>query len=225
MSFRTSLPSALLLLCGFFIVAVAGCSKSSDDITDGDGNVYTSVVIGTQEWLLENLKTTKLNDGTAIQHVPGISAWAAATNASYCWYNNEAANKEDYGALYNWKTVASGKLCPKGWHVPADAEWTVLTDYLGGAEGAAYKIKETGIAHWLTTTAQVTNSSGFTALPGGYRDNSGQFDRQGSIGYWWTATEEDAGNARYRSVFENYDEVYGSHANKSSGYSVRCLRD
>lgn len=225
MSIRTSLPASLLLFCGLCLMAVSGCSKSGDDITDGDGNVYTSITIGTQDWLFENLRTTRLNDGTAIQHVPGISAWAAATNAAYCWYNNDVASKEDYGALYNWKTVSTGKLCPRGWHVPTDAEWTVLTDYLGGVAGAAYKVKENGTAHWLTTTAQVTNSSGFTALPGGYRDYSGQFDRQGSIGYWWTATEENTGNAWYRSVFENYDEVYGSFTNKSFGYSVRCIRD
>jgi len=213
------------LICSLSLLAIAGCKKSNDDIADGDGNVYTSIVIGTQEWLLENLKTTKLNDGTAIHHVPGISEWAAATNASYCWYNNDVANKEDYGALYNWKTVSSGKLCPKGWRVPGDEDWTVLINYLGGEEGAAYKIKETGTDHWLGTNALVTNSSGFTALPGGYRDYSGQFDRQGSIGYWWTSTEENPGNAWCRSVFENYDEVYGSWTNKNFGYSVRCIKD
>ena len=225
MTFRISIPSGILLLCGIALLSVTGCKKSNDDITDGDGNVYTSVIIGTQEWLLENLKTTRLNDGTGISHVPSITAWAAETNAAYCWYNNETTNKEDYGALYNWKTVATGKLCPKGWHVPTSAEWTILTDFLGGVAGSAYKVKETGTGHWFSTTIQVTNSSGFTALPGGYRDYSGQFDRQGSIGYWWTATEENSGNAWFRSVFENYDEVYGSWTDKSFGYSVRCIRD
>lgn len=225
MLFRLSLSSRFLLLCFISFLAVTGCKKSNDDITDGDGNVYTSVVIGTQEWLLENLKTTTLNDGTPILHVPSISDWAATTGSAYCWYENEISNKEDYGALYNWKAVSTGKLCPKGWHVPTNAEWTVLTDYLGGTAGAAYKVKETGTGHWLTTTAQVTNSSGFTALPGGYRDYSGNYDRQGSIGYWWTATEENSGNAWFRSVFENYDEVYGGWTDKSFGYSVRCIKN
>ena len=123
-----------LILMGLVIILTNSCNKDDNNpvsITDKDGNVYTSVTIGTQVWMKENLKTTKYNDGTAIPLVTDGAAWESLTTPGYCWYNNDAATyKATYGALYNRYTANSGKLCPAGWHVPADSEWTTLTDYL-----------------------------------------------------------------------------------------------
>ena len=120
------------------------------NVTDDDGNVYHSVTIGTQVWMVENLKTTKYNDGTSIPLVTDATDWHNLLTPGYCWNNNdEATYKATYGALYNWYTVNTGNLCPTGWHVPGDAEWTTLTTYLGGEDVAGGKLKEVGITHWL----------------------------------------------------------------------------
>jgi uncharacterized protein (TIGR02145 family) len=154
-------------------------------VTDGDGNVYNTVTIGTQIWMKGNLKTMKFNYGTSIPNVTDNTTWAGLTSAAYCWYNNDAATyKTTYGALYNWYAVDvasnDGKnVCPAGWHIPSDAEWTTLTDYLGGASVAGSKLKETGTTHWLSPNTGATNESGFTALPGGGHS------RNGNIIYHW----------------------------------------
>jgi uncharacterized protein (TIGR02145 family) len=140
-------------------------------VTDTDGNVYHTVIIGTQEWMVENLKTRRFNDGSAIPLVASSSAWPTLTTAGYCWYNNDsAANSATYGALYNWFAVNAGKLAPTGWHVPSDSEWNVLITYLGGESVAGGRLKEAGTVHWNSPNAGATNEFGFTALPGGHRD-------------------------------------------------------
>jgi len=201
-------------------------------LLDYDGNYYNTIKIGNQIWMAENLKTTKYNDGTAIPNVTDNTAWAALTTPAYCWYNNnEAAYKATYGALYNWYTVDvtsnGGKnVCPTGWHVPTDAEWTTLTTYLGGVDVAGGKLKETGTTHWTTPNTGATNETGFTALPGGYRHLDGTFNNIGDLGYWWSATEYSATLAWNRSLTYNYSNVIRSYLNyKKYGYSVRCVRD
>jgi len=114
----------------------------------------------------ENLKTTHFNDGTAIPMVTNATEWGNLLTPGYCWYeNNETVNKDTYGALYNWPSVSSGKLCPAGWHVPSDADWTVLTQNLGGISFAGSKLKEAGTTHWIAPNLAATNETGFTALP------------------------------------------------------------
>ena len=145
-------------------------------ITDIDGNVYDTVVIGSQEWTVQNLKTTKLNDGTAIPEVTDNSAWAALTTPGRCAYNNDPANRTIYGELYNWYAVGIGNLAPAGWRVPTDADWTTLTTYLGGLTVAGGKLKESGTTHWHSPNTSGTNEVGFSALPGGCRlNNDGTF--------------------------------------------------
>jgi uncharacterized protein (TIGR02145 family) len=118
-------------------------------VTDIDGNVYHTVKIGTQVWMVENLKVTKFNDGTAILLAPDSSSWSNLTTSGYCWYNNDApAYKHTYGALYNWNTVKTGKLCPVGWHVPGNDDWATLIGYLGGESAAGYNLNEAGTSHW-----------------------------------------------------------------------------
>jgi hypothetical protein len=128
-----------LILVGLVVLICNSCKKEKDSpsnlVKDIDGNVYDTVTVGTQTWMVENLKTTRYNDGTAIPLVTKSVAWETLSTPGYCWYNNdESTYKAPYGALYNWYTVNTGKLCPTGWHVPGDSEWIVLIDFLGGPE-------------------------------------------------------------------------------------------
>jgi uncharacterized protein (TIGR02145 family) len=196
-------------------------------VTDNDGNVYNTVTIGTQVWLTENLKTTKYNDGTAIPLVTDYTAWSNLTAPGYCWYdNNEATYKNTYGALYNWYTVSTGKLCPTGWHVPSDAEWTTLTTSLGDESVAGDKLKETGTAHWTSPNRGATNETGFTALPGGHRYVDGMCNYIGLGGYWWSSTEVSTASAwlRFMSCYDAGVYSYDYYS-KQEGFSIRCLRD
>jgi uncharacterized protein (TIGR02145 family) len=208
------------------IVTVGCTGPASEGIFDGSGNEYTFVTIGTQDWLIENLKTTKYNDGTIIPLVEGATEWEALATPGYCWYNNNKATYGDtYGALYNWHAVNTGNLCPTGWHVPSDAEWTTLTTYLGGESSAGDKLKETGTTHWTSPNTGATNETGFTALPGGYRYYDGTFNSIGSFGFWWSASEGTTNYAWSRYMYYNNSTVDKSNANEKYGYSVRCLRD
>ena len=196
-------------------------------IIDTDGNEYTTVTFGTQTWMAENLKTTKYNDGTSIPNVTSNSTWANLSSPSYCWYNIDVANnKNKYGALYNWYVVNTGKLCPLNWHVPTDAEWTILTDYVGGEDVAGGKLKEMGTAHWASPNTVATNETGFSALPGGYRYyHDGSFFYAGKYGYWWSASGNGSSDAWYRNMSYNSSAVNRYYYYKGYGFSVRCLRD
>ena len=197
------------------------------NIVDGDGNIYTSVIIGTQEWLVENLRTTKYNNGVDILHAPSNANWQTAGNNStpaYCWYNNnQAAYEIPYGAMYNWFTVQNGNLCPVGWHVPNDTEWTTLKNYLGGSP-AGGAMKEAGTTHWNSPNTGATNSSGFTALPGGRRESDGQFFVLGMGGSYWSITPTGT-SAKY--WFMNYVEstLWNLQHPKKYGFSVRCIKN
>jgi len=197
-------------------------------VSDVDGNSYSTVTIGTQVWMAENLRTTKYKDNTAIPLVTDNTAWFNLSTPGYCWYNNDAATyKGTYGALYNWYTVNTGKLCPTGWHVPTDAEWTTLTTYLGGEGIAGGKLKETGTSHWLgPLNTGATNTTGFTAVPGGSRAFFGAFDGGiRGIGDWWSSTESSTAGAWYRIMSNFLTSVDRSDSPKRSGLSVRCVRD
>jgi len=197
------------------------------DVLDSDGNSYNAVTIGNQIWFGENLKTTKLNDNTPIDNVTDNAAWAALNTPGYCWYNNNLSNKDVYGGLYNWFAVNTTKLCPAGWHVPLDAEWTVLADFLGGPTGAGGKMKETGITHWIDPNTGATNESGFTALPGGYRNFDGTFSGRTGNGNWRSSTSDvsNPGFAWYRYIYNYAGNLYRSSGNNEGGFSVRCIKD
>ena len=195
-------------------------------VSDIDGNVYNTVTIGTQVWMKENLKTTKYNDNTSIPLVTDNTEWYALNTPGYCWYNNDAATyKATYGALYRWYTVNTGKLCPLGWHVPTDEEWTILTTYLGGESLAGGKLKEQGTIHWLSPNTGATNESGFTALPGGKRNIEGTYTYISEYGFWWCSTEYpniiNSGWSRIISTI--FSNVTRSAPDKRYGYSVRCM--
>jgi uncharacterized protein (TIGR02145 family) len=211
---------------------------------DGDNNYYPVLQIDTKFWMAENLKTTKYSNETSIPLVTDNTAWFNLITPGYCWYsNNEASFKNTYGALYNWYTINTGNLCPANWHVPTDAEWTTLQDYLI-ANGFNYDGTTTGnkIAKSLASTTLWTSSSntgavgntdypakrnanGFTALPGGFRDGSGAFLNVGYRGYWWSATVFDPPNAWSRGLHYSSSDVNNWGFIKEGGFSVRCIKD
>lgn len=217
----------LIVISVLFILLATSCKKDDDTtVTDIDGDVYDVVQIGTQLWLKQNLKTTKFNDGSSIPLVTDNSTWSNLTSPGYCWYNNdEATYKNDYGALYNWYSVNTGKLCPAGWHVPSDTEWTTLTSYLGGEAVAGGKLKETGTTHWISHNSEVTNESGFTGLPGGCVDSNGSFGDIGVDGYWWSNLDLSTDDAWHRVLGYNFSNVVRTNSSKDNGFSIRCLKD
>ena len=197
-------------------------------VTDIDGNIYNTVIIGTQVWMVENLKTTKYRDGTSVPLVTDGTAWGALTTNGCCYYNNDVAYNSKYGLLYNWFVVNNiKKIAPLGWHIPTDTEWGVLTNYLGGLNSAGGKLKEIGTTHWTSPNTGATNESGFTALPGGIRSNDGNyFLKVGNSADWWSSTEyTDPNYAMYWSI--DYNGIwFGVHQNyKQYGFSIRCIKD
>ncbi|MCX6328364.1 MAG: fibrobacter succinogenes major paralogous domain-containing protein, partial [Bacteroidia bacterium] len=194
-------------------------------VFDRDGNFYHGVLIVTQLWMKENLKTTKYNDATAIPIITDNTTWSNLTTPGYCWYNNDVGFKDTYGALYNWYAVSTGKLCPAGWHVPTDVEWTTLTTYLGGQSVAGGKLKEAGTAHWTSPNTGATNEAGFTALAGGDRSFNGTFGFLGNYGIWWSATEYIAIGAWGRCLENSSGSMLNPNYDKKYGFSIRCLKD
>jgi len=195
-------------------------------VTDIDGNVYKTIVIGTQTWMAENLKTTKYRNGNSIgTTIPASLNTTAESTPKYQWaYAGNESNVATYGRLYTWYAATDSRnVCPTGWHLPTDTEWNILTTYLGG-EGAGGKLKESGTTHWNTPNTGATNSSGFTALPGGYRYYDGTFINIGSYGYWWSP-EHVTGGAWARAMYYNFIGASRYYDGESSGFSVRCLRD
>jgi|WetSurSiteA1Bulk_404760.scaffolds.fasta_scaffold02741_4 uncharacterized protein (TIGR02145 family) len=185
--------------------------------SDIDGNIYKTIVIGSQTWMAENLRTKKLNDGTPLQFVPEGQLWNSTTPAYSIWYNGF------YGAHYNLYVVRTGKLCPSGWHMPSIDEMKTLIDYLGGRSVAGGKLKEAGTAHWKSPNAGATNSSGFTALPGGYRPaSSNSFWGPGYQGRWWESDNGDIFILNKDSISVIYT---GWYCMGQCGMTVRCIKD
>ena len=199
-------------------------SEPGATITDIDGNVYNTVTIGTQVWMKENLKVSKYRNGDAIPTDLDTAAWSTTSSGAYAIYNNDAANNIIYGKLYNWYAVADSRnLCPVGWHVPSDGEWTILENFLGGASIAGGKMKAVSNL-WLSPNTGATNESGFSGLPSGYRYTNGSYYGVG-FGGWWSSTESSSSEAWYRNL-DYGSGVSGRNFNyKQYGFSVRCLRD
>jgi uncharacterized protein (TIGR02145 family) len=237
-----------LILAGLMMVLMNNCSKDDDNdsstITDVDGNVYHKVIIGTQTWMVENLKVTHYNDGSIISEITDNDEWSDITDGAYCNYDNYSGNVTNYGRLYNWYAVKTGKLAPKGWHVPTDAEYTLLENYLI-AHGYNYDgtVSDNKIAkalaskkYWNTSSVagapgntdyeKYRNKSGFTALPGGYRnDDDGKFIDAGNFGNWWTSSIRNTSEAwRFNIGYRNNFVIY-YYVNKKCGFSVRCIKD
>lgn len=204
-------------------------------VSDIDGNTYRTIIIGTQEWMAENLKTTKFNNGTSIPNVTGNIEWYGLTTPGYCLYNNDAATfKYVYGALYNWYAVNTGNLCPADWHVPSDTEWSDLIKYIdpGSTPGASTesfvaggKMKETGTVLWTSPNNNATNETGFTAIPSGARSTNVAFSQIGKSNYLWSSTEYDSDFSQLHVITNDVGFFYNIISDKEFGFSVRCIKN
>jgi uncharacterized protein (TIGR02145 family) len=204
---------------------------TAQTVTDIEGNTYNTVQIGTQVWMSENLKTSKYRNGVSLTEVNGNAKWAALITGAWSYYNDDAENDQIYGKLYNWYATQKN-ICPTGWGVPTDEDWTILTDYLEGESVAGGKMKSMGTAYWDDPNTDATNESGFSALPGGNRNNRGSWTDIKAYAFFWTATEDDDFSAWIR-VLRNADSSvsrYGTSSfflyyNKTVGASIRCLKN
>ncbi len=217
-------------ICTLTRVVANPTSGYGSNISDVGGNSYKTVFIGTQQWMGENLKTTKYSDGTLIPNITDNVLWQNNTTGAWAYYNNDAVNNTKYGKLYNWYAVSpttngNKNVCPSGWHVPTDAEWSVLTDYLGGVSVAGGKMKEGGTTNWNSPNTSATNVSLFTGLPGGARFSDGSCHDIAGYVNWWSSTENTASTALDRFLSYNGGGAYISNYSKKGGFSVRCLRD
>ena len=195
-------------------------------IYDVDGNIYTFVTIGTQQWLVENLKTTKYRDGTPIPNVTVDATWAADITGAYCWYNNDIANKTPYGALYNWYAVNNAHvLAPTGWRVPSNADWATLIAFLGGSAVAGGKLKEQGLAHWDNPNTDATDDYGFKALGNGYRSSAGVFTEWGTAVIFGGSSSSGGFSTQGACYFDRADFDYSTMGSFIPGKSIRCMRD
>lgn len=236
---------------GLSVRCVKNYSVPNTSITDIDGNIYHAVTIGTQVWMVENLKTTKYRNGENIPNVTDNTAWARLSTGAWCDYDNSAANGTKYGKLYNWYAVADDrKLAPTGWHIPSNAEWVMLEDYLiangynynGSTSGDRISNNKIGKAlaattDWLTTTGtgnvgynlSKNNSSGFSGLPGGCRNfyPTGNFSDVGYNANWWSSSEADSNSkvAWDRGLYYGYSGTDWGSSTERYGFSVRCIRD
>lgn len=215
-----------LILMSFGLTGLNAQNKLS--VTDIDTNVYQTVGIGTQVWMKANLKVTRYRNGDIIgTTTPATLDVSGENSPKYQWaYNGDETNVAAYGRLYTWYAVTDSRnVCPTGWHLPSDAEWTTLTTYLGGFKVAGGKLKETGISHWQGPNTNATNETGFTALPGSYRGINGEFNHFGIYGGWWSSSEMNPYMAwtRYLTAVAKYTGTYAY--GKSLGFSLRCIKD
>ncbi len=240
----------LLVVIGFTMLFTTNCTKDDNTadnptngktsalfnpklaystLTDQDGNSYKTIRIGTQTWMAENLRTTKYRNGEFIPEITDSIEWGNLKTGAYCNYENRNSTEmiATYGRLYNWYTVSDSRnISPLGWHVPTNDEWTTLITYLGGETIAIMKMKEKGEMHWSLFNEGSDNSSGFTALPGGWRWGL-YFMSMGDGGYWWSSTQDDNKiTAWYRNLSIQPDETIKPYILlKECGFSVRCMKD
>jgi len=205
------------------VLIINGC-KNDDNSLNYNGFTYTTVNIGTQQWTVENLRTTAYNDGTAISRVTDSLEWKNLKTGAFCSYNNDETNSKTYGYLYNWYSVNSGKLAPTngGWRVPTYDDWKYLIEYVGGKSNAGMKLKAK--SGWYEN-GNGTDEFGFSALPGGNRNYDISFEGIGDFGLWWGSTPKDSEFATYIYMAYNQPHIARGQTNKELGFSVRFVRD
>jgi uncharacterized protein (TIGR02145 family) len=208
-------------------------------IKDIDGNTYSVKTYGDQVWTTENLRVTRLNDGTPVSKINTNTQWFQAADPAYCYYNkDEGYHKNTYGALYNWASVRTARLCPSGWRVPSDGDWIALevflgmrgeelylSDWRGENENIGGKLKDDSLSLWLSPNMGADNSSGFNALPSGYRDHVGSFMNVGAYARWWSTTQTDSVLAISRRLSHLRSTIYRGQSLKRHGYAVRCIKE
>lgn len=226
--------NTITLLSLVIFMFIFSCSDSStepkdsgDTVTDIDGNVYQTVKIGDQVWMAENLKTEHYRNGDAIPNIAGNSQWVALTTAAMCSYENDDSHIAVYGLLYNWYAISDSRnIAPKGWHVSTEEDWQTLIAYFGNDQNPSAKLMESGTDHWTAPNASATNETGFTALPGGYREYSaGAFYNMGTYALFWTSTEVSDSHANMHYMISAGSQLAPVQYSKNYAMSVRCVKD
>ncbi|MBM3245520.1 MAG: hypothetical protein FJZ15_07010 [Candidatus Omnitrophica bacterium] len=212
------------LLAGFLTTTLFA---QGSDVVESTADEFKTVTIGTQQWMAENLNIGTFRNGESIPEAKTKTEWEAAYKneaAAWCYYNNDSANGEKFGRLYNWYAVNDSRgLAPAGWHIPADEEWTILSSYLGGENTSGSKMKS--VTGW-NGGGNGDNSSGFNGLPGGERlyEDAG-FYQNGIVGFWWSSTKQDKWNAWYRALHTSYAQLGRDNGGMNTGFSIRCIKD
>lgn len=222
--FYTLIPKTILI--GVLLIFLAGCKENT--VTDIDGNVYHTVIIGKSTWMVENLKVTHYRNGDKIPNVADSIQLLQHQSGIYCNYNNDTNNATTYGRLYNYYAVIDERgICPVGWHIPTGPDWKRIENYLDGQESGG-ELKETGTTHWMSPNTDATNNSGFSALPGGYREDDGEYNKIGYEADYWSITsgsywQEMPGRW---SILWNSGLIYSSEEiSTPKCMSVRCIKD
>ena len=234
MSKKNYYPALFTLSIGICMTLMGSCTGEDKDdnppqniVKDIDGNVYHTINIGAQTWMVENLVTSRYRNGDPIPQVTEGAQWIALISGACCFYDNSSANGDVYGMLYNWYAVDDPRnLAPEGWHVASLEEWNTLNTFLGGDLVSGGKLKETGTTHWDSPNTGATDEVGFNGLPGGGRSLDGVFNSIGQSGLWWTSTENSTTDAWPRGLAYNSELIFSSFwIDKNSGFSVRCIKD
>lgn len=238
---KIRLLTSLLTIIALVVMLTNSCKKEENNdpansVRDIDGNLYHTVTIGTQVWMVENLNVTHYINGDTIANITNNSGWYNLDTGAYCDYDNTPRNSTIYGKLYNWYAINDNRrITPIGWHVASDDDWTQLEKYLEantGTVGSVAKIIASTI-NWRASSNPAgigyemnkNNSSGFTALPGGCRAYNGEFIQIGDVGNWWCSTVYNLSNAYSRSLNSSSGDIHSSNELKKNGLSVRCLKD
>jgi len=221
--------SYIILLPGVLIFLLSGCDKGDDTpdpVTDIDGNIYQTVAIGNQVWMAENLRTTKLNDGSDIKMISKNQEWHSASYPAFSWYNNDSSLfRVPYGALYNAYVAENDKICPTGWHVPSVEEFRSLAVSLGDSLVAGGKLKSEGTTQWHSPNSGADNSSQFSALPSGMRYFEGTFSSLSYFTAFWSSSKPDTASMNYMCLsYLDSKTTFGAKS-KKHGFSIRCIRN
>ena len=212
--------SLLLIFISLTAVLKSKAQSTGSGLMDIEGNTYKSILLGKQEWMMDNLKVTKYRNGQSIPHIQDSIVWNAWKNGAYVFYKNDTK----HGILYNWMAVNDSRgVCPTGWHVPSSFEWDTLAKFLGGNEVAGGKMKTK--LHWETPNTSATNESSFHALPKGMYGVNGSFNNIGKNAYWWSSSEHGVSSAWGREIGFNESALFAGHGDKRDGLSVRCIKD
>ena len=229
---RISLFALALLSCGAFFACNSSGTAGGETkelpstITDIDGNVYKTVVIGGKVWMAENLKVSRYRNGDPVVHTTGEGEWSNLSSGAFCQYNNDSTKAVPYGKLYNWYAVTDARsLAPEGWHIPNAVELRNLMMHLGGDTIAGGRMKMPGTTAWLFPNEGAGNESGFSAVPGGYRFSDGSFHTLGSNGYWWTTTHSYEMFSWNPRLNDNFADIGRDEGFKKFGFAVRCVKD